>query len=91
MQSMATRTCSTIDEVIEALGVLEAVCRLIGRSVTSGASNRSNWKAAGSFPPDTCAVLMGELHKHGCQAPTALWIRQRNSRVPKTQHADALR
>ena len=88
---MGIETCSTVDEVIAALGGAEAVCALIGHSVEWSAQNRANWVRVGSFPPRTCSIMVEELRKRGVYAPMTLW-RQGcgggRSRAIRKQHDD---
>lgn len=60
---------NSTDEVIDALGGTSKVANLAG--VIPQAV--SNWRAAGSFPPDTYVLLKAALKKNGKSAPDSLW------------------
>lgn len=60
---------NSTNEVIDALGGTKKVSDLTG--VIPQAV--SNWRATGSFPPDTYVLLKAALKKNGKAAPDTLW------------------
>ncbi len=60
---------STSEEVIDALGGLDAVMTLTG----AGYKRTSNWKAFGVFPSKFYVVMTEALRDSGKRAPASLW------------------
>ncbi len=67
---MTTRKLTSIDEVVAALGGVQAVLSMTGRRYSSAISN---WKDRGGFPPTTYLVMSEALKRKGASAPPSLW------------------
>lgn len=66
---MDLETLETADKVFEALGGPAGV-----QDVTGGKPSQvSNWKAIGSFPPNTYVAMIDALQARGKAAPPSLW------------------
>lgn len=60
---------STTNEVIEALGGVQAVADLTKRKYPAA----QNWTRFPNFPPDTYRVMQDALRERGKSAPDSLW------------------
>jgi hypothetical protein len=64
------RKCRTAQDVVDALGGLQAVCELTGANIKQA----WNWTGrADSFPASTYVVMTRALRRHKCTAPPCLW------------------
>jgi hypothetical protein len=66
---MVLEALSTADEVFDALGGSSGICEI----TSSKPSRVANWRALGSFPPNTYGVMSEALRERGKTAPMALW------------------
>jgi hypothetical protein len=60
---------SSADQVIEALGGIQALMDLTGRKYSAV----HHWRSCGSFPSSTYLILTTELHRKGLTASPSLW------------------
>ena len=80
IRSMDMMILRTAEEVFEALGGNPGVAQLTDSKATAVA----NWRALGSFPPNTYVVMTECLRAQGKIAAAALW----RMKVPaETEHA----
>ena len=60
---------TTTNQVIDALGGVEAIASLTGRSYDAA----WNWTRSDTFPANTFLVVTAALKERGLEAPPSLW------------------
>lgn len=74
---MARITLTNVDEVINALGGVDAVAQFTKR----GATAVHNWRAYRRFPASLFVKMTGRLKRRGYDAPATLWGQEGEQRI----------